>query len=389
LRAALNELAAAAPDWLRGAVPAAWSKRYARRVEDGRRPRTAAERQAYARTVGADGFALLDLLDRPGAPAGLQRLPKVQVLRRVWARHFERDTTPPAGDGGGGVRLRPKGELPPAAAGIESPYDPEARYRRRGAVGWAGYVVHLTETCDDEAVHLLTHAMTTAATVHEARCTATIHRALVAKGLPPGEHLVDAAYIDAELLVRGREELDIALVGPPRRGASWQERTAGAYAAERFAVDWRHQRAHCPQGRASSSWREYTGPGRGRFILVGFRAADCRACPARALCTRAERRGRQLLLQPRARHEALRAARASAGTEAGRRLYAKRAGIEGTLSQGVRALGLRRARYRGLAKAHLQHGATAAAINLERLGAWFRVRPRAATRTSRFAALAA
>ncbi len=50
---------------------------------------------------------------------------------------------------------------------------------------------------------------------------------------------------------------------------------------------------------------------------------------------------------------------------------------------------VRRSRYRGLAKAHLQHVATAAAINLERLAAWFRARPRAATRTSRFAALAA
>ena len=69
--------------------------------------------------------------------------------------------------------------------------------------------------------------------------------------------------------------------------------------------------------------------------------------------------------------------------------YARRAGIEGTLSQGVRAFGLRRSRYRGLARTHLQHMATAAAIDLERLAAWFRATPRATTRTSRFAALAA
>jgi Transposase DDE domain len=59
------------------------------------------------------------------------------------------------------------------------------------------------------------------------------------------------------------------------------------------------------------------------------------------------------------------------------------------LPQGVRAFGLRRSRYRGLAKTHLQHVATAAAIDLQRLAAWFRAVPRAATRTSRFAALAA
>ncbi len=66
LRAALNEIAAVAPDWLRAAAPRAWYERYARRVEDGRLPRAAAEREAYARAVGEDGFTLLD---RPGLDA--------------------------------------------------------------------------------------------------------------------------------------------------------------------------------------------------------------------------------------------------------------------------------------------------------------------------------
>ena len=89
------------------------------------------------------------------------------------------------------------------------------------------------------------------------------------------------------------------------------------------------------------------------------------------------------------RLEALKPSRARLGTKEGRRRYARRAGIEGTLSQGVRAFGLRRSRYRGLAKTHLQHVATAAATNLERLAAWFRAIPRATTRTSPFAGLAA
>jgi transposase len=54
----------------------------------------------------------------------------------------------------------------------------------------------------------------------------------------------------------------------------------------------------------------------------------------------------------------------------------------------VRAFGLRRPRYRGLEKTHLQHVATAAAINIDRIVAWLEERPRATTRTSRFAALA-
>jgi transposase len=75
--------------------------------------------------------------------------------------------------------------------------------------------------------------------------------------------------------------------------------------------------------------------------------------------------------------------------EEGRELYKVRAGVEGTISQAVRISGLRQARYRGLKKTHLQHVATAAAVNVARLGAWWEGRPHAPTRVSRFARLAA
>jgi transposase len=51
--------------------------------------------------------------------------------------------------------------------------------------------------------------------------------------------------------------------------------------------------------------------------------------------------------------------------------YSNRAGIEGSISQAVRAFGLRRSRFVGMAKTRLQHYATAAAINLERVADWF------------------
>ena len=286
-------------------------------------------------------------------------------------------------------RLRAKGDPPPATEPIESPYDPEARFRTRSGTSWTGYIVHLTETCEDDAVHLITHVMTTIATVHEARCTAAIHQALLAKGLAPGEHLVDAAYVDAELLVRSREDHGVDLVGPPRPNPSWQAKVAGGYTLDRFEVDWNEQRVRCPQGKLSSAWSPQVDQAGTPSVSVWFRRADCAACPARPLCTRAEHQARHLKLQPRAEHEALKAARERLTTQEGRRRYARRAGIEGTLSQGVRACGLRRSRYRGLAKTRLQHVATAAALNLERLAAWFRAVPRATTRISRFAALAA
>lgn len=47
--------------------------------------------------------------------------------------------------------------------------------------------------------------------------------------------------------------------------------------------------------------------------------------------------------------------------------YAKRACIEGTVSQGVRDCGLKRPRYRGLPKTHLGHVLTAVAMNVRRI----------------------
>lgn len=53
----------------------------------------------------------------------------------------------------------------------------------------------------------------------------------------------------------------------------------------------------------------------------------------------------------------------------------------------MRRSDLRWCRYIGLAKTHLQHVLTAAAINLLPLNAWWASAPRAKTRRSRFAAL--
>ena len=96
-----------------------------------------------------------------------------------------------------------------------------------------------------------------------------------------------------------------------------------------------------------------------------------------------------MTLRPRELPEALQAARRQQETAEWQAEYAVRASVEGTLSQGVRGFGLRRCRYIGLAKARLQHVATAAAINVYRISDWLGGVPRAATRTSPFARLVA
>jgi transposase len=75
LRATLNALATVAPDWLQELAPLVWYERYGKRIEDTRLPREQVQRDAYAQTVGEDGFYLLDALDAPEAPESLRELP--------------------------------------------------------------------------------------------------------------------------------------------------------------------------------------------------------------------------------------------------------------------------------------------------------------------------
>src|SRR5262245_37839928 len=298
------------------------------------------EREAYAQTVGEDGCQLLDALEDPDAPQEARELPILESLRRTWQRHYERTGHPASTAGGGAqrrVRWKTERELPPAAEGIESPYDAAARYRHKRDTQWTGYMVHVSETCEPTAPHLLTHVHTTPATVHEAQCTTPIQQALIEKDVPPREHLVDAAYISSDLLVSSREEQDIVLRGPTRPSQGWQTQVEGAYTVEQFAVDWGQQQVGCPQGKWAASWHERVEPDGTPCIIASFSRQDCQACPARPLCTQAQQQGRRLRLPPQDQYEALTAARAWYASEEGSERYKQRAGVEGTLSQGVRA----------------------------------------------------
>jgi transposase len=117
LHAALNELATVAPAWLQSVVPVDWYKRYSRRIEDDRLPQKETERNTYARIVGADGFYLLELLERSESATGLKDLPQVQTLRHVWARHYVWQDR--SGNEEEDVQLKAKQELGPTGEGID------------------------------------------------------------------------------------------------------------------------------------------------------------------------------------------------------------------------------------------------------------------------------
>ena len=230
---------------------------------------------------------------------------------------------------------------------------------------------------------------TTVATAADSDSIPAIHRDLAVARLLPREHLVEAGYMDADNLVESRQDHGVDLVGPPLGDTHWQARTDGAFDVDCFAIDWAARRATCPQGHPSGQWSETTDPLGHTVITTHFAPATCRACPCRAQCTRSARGPRRLTLRPQAQHLALRAARRREAPPECKAQYAARAGIAGAISQGVHTFDLREARYHGLAKTRLQHSLTGAAMNFVRLAAWFAERPRAATRPSRLAFLAA
>ena len=98
-------------------------------------------------------------------------------------------------------------------------------------------------------------------------------------------------------------------------------------------------------------------------------------------------RSRSVTVRTEQEYHALRAARRRKRTDEFKEEYAKRAGIEGTISLGVRAFGVRHSRYIGEAKTHLQHVITAAAINFVRVDRWFSGVPLAQTCRSPFVTL--
>src|SRR3954464_634564 len=379
LRAALNELAVIAPEWLRALAPAEWYERYAKRVENYHLPRTDAAREELARVVAADGERLLAAVDAASDQPELAQLPAVVTLRRLWAEQY----TGAAGQ----LRWREVKDMPSPAGLISSPYDTDARYSTKREVHWVGYKAHLTETCEIDRPHLIVNVATTPATTPDDNMIKEVHESEKGRDLLPGEHVVDKGYTDSEVLVSSARDYGVTIVGPVAEDPGWQARAGAGFGKGSFAVDWDRQVVTCPLGKESISWLPNTYPKNGMVFQARFSRKDCTPCPSRSQCTRSKQAPRIIALLPREQHEALQAPRREQGTEEFRSRYAARAGIEGTHEQAIRRCGLRRCRYIGEAKAHLQHLLTAAAINLVRLSDWWAGTPLSQTRCSRFAAL--
>src|SRR5918992_361645 len=363
---ALNQLSDEAPAWVQQQVPPEWYTRYGLRSDQARLPKDASKREALARQVGADGYQLLAWVQTADTPFRLKELPALEARRQIWVQQYYRCTVP----GLETLRWRTSDERPPSAVRIASPYDLEARYSSKRETHWVGYKVHLTETCDADHPDLITQVMTTPATTQDRVMGPAIQQDFADRDLLPGTHLLDSGYVDADLLVTAQTPHQIDVVGPPFGSYSRQWREGQGDDLQGFAIDWKAQQARCPQGHSSVHWRLGHDVSGDPVIRIRFDGPTCRACPARQACTSAQTAPRQLTVRLQAHHEALQAARQRQETSEFKAQYALRAGVESSLSQGIRRFDLRRSRYLGLARTHLQQLLNATAMNVVRVIAW-------------------
>jgi hypothetical protein len=181
---------------------------------------------------------------------------------------------------------------------------------------------------------LITHVDTTTAPVSDDARTAIIHEGLKQKDLMPDQHIVDTGYVDAQLLHRSQQDYGIDLVGPTRPDVKWQAQQQMGYDAGHFDIDWQAEQATCPQGHTSISWTPAIDNRKNEVIKIKFSTKDCQSCPSRSLCTHSTRTPRRTItVRPELHYLALQRARERAKTEDFKALYARRAGVEGTISK--------------------------------------------------------
>ena len=301
------------------------------------------------------------------------------ILRQVWwQQYYAPDPR---------AQWREFADLPPGSQRIQTLYDHEARFSIKRDIEWTGYKAHLTEVCDGDRPHIITQVMTTSATIRDISALTPIHAVLAQRDLLPSVHSVDTGYTDAQELLASQTRYGVTLCGPIGRDSSWQAKDPLTFDLTQFQIDWEAKQAICPQGHASAKWIPHHDRHGNPAIRVTFRQKTCRGCPVREHCTHTAVAARGLSLRPQEHHEALVGARQHQRTGLFKQQYARRAGIEGTISQAVRVSGMRQSRYIGLAKTHVPHVITASALNLLRGSVWLAGQPQRQVQPSRFAAL--
>jgi transposase len=190
--------------------------------------------------------------------------------------------------------------------------------------------VHLTETCEADAPHLIVEVTTTSATTADGDIVGELHERLASQQMLPREHLMDAGYVDAEVLALSQKHYHVDVVGPAIPDLSWASKEAGRFDQSQFLIDWQAKQAVCPAGHTSRDWLQIPDRHGKPSLRVRFPLSVCRSCPLHAKCTSVA--AKVLRLRPdEATNTALVQARKRQETPAFWKRYATRAGLKARL----------------------------------------------------------
>lgn len=357
LRLALREIAETAGL----SLPGFWAPLWERYVESKLDYRTEVSvlRQKML-MAGEDAAQLLDWVD---ALTGKSHGPQVELLRKVWKENFERPE-------GGALQSRPAS---PAGA-VHNPHDPEAQWAAKGQgkhrKEHVGYKVQVAETvCEQDlekgepTANFITAMVTQPAIASDDAGLPAVEEELKSMGLgKPDQWYVDGAYVSAEKLAEAKKE-GREIIGP----AQPSPRKEGRYAVEDFRIHVEERRAICPAGKENTQCSRLEEQEGGKVYYRFEWSTHCHECPLRSQCLGKDQRHRTVVVGQY--HTHLQARREEQKTESFQIKARQRNAIEGTQSELVRAHGVRRARYRGLAKMRLQNYLAGAACNIKR---WMR-----------------
>jgi len=304
------------------------------------------ERKQALERVGQDIHWLLSFLKTN--KESYLRLPELEVLQTLLSQHFTIQSQ----------KVSVKKEATTGKEKIQTPHDPEARYSKKRGKSWTGSKVHITETANEKGkVNFITDVTTANACEQDNETLPQIQGNLEERELKPEYQYTDKGYITGDNLAESQQ------AGIHLMGEASELDNNGLYTADEFSIDYDSKTATCPAGNTSCSWRQFENGERKGGIRISF-GQQCQACPLKSKCTE-NKLGRILTLH---RHyPLLKQRREESKTAVFKESMKRRPPVEGTLSEMVRAHGLRRSRYRGLAKNHLQNLMIGTAVNLKRL----------------------
>lgn len=351
LRLALVAIVKTDREWSEEVIPPSWEEKYGARFV--RQRYSDREWKDYEEHIGEEGQWLLQRLEKGGAPAELQNLPEVQVLKTVWTQQFREEA---------GQMVYTDLKKYDGRTQIQSPHDPEARWSRKRNFEWIGDKVQLTETEDAGYPHIITDILATSSNCTDHEELPAIQERLEQRQCQPAEHYVDAGYMSGPALANSQKH-GIDLIGPLANFVTPQDRLPDGITQSQFQMDAKNNIVICPKGQVATHPVPVNNSLSFRFPLK-----TCAACELRSRCCTGKG-GRTIGIS--AHYELTEAARARQKTEAFKKDYAQhRSGVEGSLSALVRGNGMRVGRYIGNQKRNLQAMFTGCATNLKRTARW-------------------